>query len=344
MFLCAVWPYPFSREPFLELPPHHQTPFRPVLSMTELVVHHDLKPNKPSGSAPASKGPVAPLPSIALHVSAPPPSASQIRKRKRTNSDAVTCKCKKSGCLQMYCDCFAAGKKCEGCACSDCKNDGLHQDDFHAAIKRIKANNPHAFEQKIIPEGQAVIHSKGCNCKNSHCLKRYCECYAAGVQCSSKCKCISCQNGKPPGDDQDGEGEKSCSPPSSAAKVAASPVVNKGFKAEYNMSPRGRLQLHFNNQVHFGGPMSSPPSTPHNGHHPVRIDVHFVFSIFVHVPPQNNHVTPYHNMVASFPPNSPSLAELRQCALSDARRTPAQISCLLHRFHLRMQMSPMSPL
>jgi hypothetical protein len=110
------------------------------------------------------------------------------------------------------------------------------------------------------------------------------------------------------------------------------------------MSPRGRLQLHFNNQVHFGGPMSSPPSTPHNGHHPVRIDVHFVFSIFVHVPPQNNHVTPYHNMVASFPPNSPSLAELRQCALSDARRTPAQISCLLHRFHLRMQMSPMSPL
>ena len=254
------------------MPPPEQTASRPVLSMTDLVVHHDLKPIKSAAPIPASKASALPAPAPAVQPSAPPPSASQVRKRKRSNSDQVTCKCKKSGCLQMYCDCFAAGKKCEGCACSDCKNDGLHHDDVHAAIKRIKANNPHAFEQKIVPEGQAVIHSKGCNCKNSHCLKRYCECYAAGVQCSSKCKCVSCQNGKPPGDDADGEGEKSCSPPATESEVAE--VAHKILKADYNMSPRGRLQLHFNNQVHFGGPMSSPPLTPHNGHHPVCARCH----------------------------------------------------------------------
>lgn len=253
------------------MPLPDQTSIRTVLSMSELVVHHDMKPFKCAGPSTVSKGSAVPPPAAALQPSAPPPSASQVRKRKRSNSDQITCKCKKSGCLQMYCDCFAAGKNCDGCACSDCKNDGLHHDDVHAAIKRIKANNPHAFEQKIIPEGQAVIHSKGCNCRNSHCLKRYCECYAAGVQCSSKCKCISCQNGKPPGDDMDGEGEKSCSPPANSSEVARSPAARKSLKAEYIMSPRERLQLHFNNQVHFSGTMMSPPLTPLNGHHPVCV-------------------------------------------------------------------------
>ncbi len=268
-YFAAICSESRIREPYLEMPHSDQASFRPVLSLTELFVHHDLKPVKSAGPSVSCKGSAVPTPVMSSQVSAPPPSASQVRKRKRSNSDQITCKCKKSGCLQMYCDCFAAGKKCEGCACSDCKNDGLHHDDFHAAIKRIKANNPHAFEQKIIPEGQAVIHSKGCNCKNSHCLKRYCECYAAGVQCSSKCKCVACQNGKPPGDDQDGEGEKSCSPPADSSELARSPAIHKILKADYNLSPRGRLQLHFNNQVHFGGPMSSPPLTPYNGHHAV---------------------------------------------------------------------------
>jgi hypothetical protein len=39
-----------------------------------------------------------------------------------------------------------------------------------------------------------MVHSKGCNCKNSRCLKRYCECHAAGVQCTVRCKCLNCQN------------------------------------------------------------------------------------------------------------------------------------------------------
>lgn len=33
-----------------------------------------------------------------------------------------------------------------------------------------------------------------CNCKNSHCLKMYCECYRSQGACSSHCKCKDCYN------------------------------------------------------------------------------------------------------------------------------------------------------
>merc|ERR1719468_64733 len=37
-------------------------------------------------------------------------------------------------------------------------------------------------------------HIYVCNCKKSNCLKRYCECYLAKIQCSTLCKCINCKN------------------------------------------------------------------------------------------------------------------------------------------------------
>ena len=34
----------------------------------------------------------------------------------------------------------------------------------------------------------------GCTCKKTHCLKMYCECFAAGKKCGEECGCVACKN------------------------------------------------------------------------------------------------------------------------------------------------------
>lgn len=108
-------------------------------------------------------------------------------------SNRTTCNCKKSKCLKLYCDCFAVLNYCDPhfCNCVQCYNVSSHEEVRTEAIKATKERNVLAFKTKISEQEQ---HVTGCHCKNSHCLKKYCECFNGSALCGINCKCQSCQN------------------------------------------------------------------------------------------------------------------------------------------------------
>ncbi len=59
-----------------------------------------------------------------------------------------------------------------------------------AAARRPPARAGRARAPLLGPGGK-----KHCNCKNSRCLKLYCECFASGRYCEG-CNCVLCNNNK----------------------------------------------------------------------------------------------------------------------------------------------------
>lgn len=119
----------------------------------------------------------------------------------KSDSGAKQCRCRKSRCLKLYCECFAADLACsDACKCTDCGNSG----DVTAREVERTARSITKIVRVPVTLGANSKSSqnpashwaplRSCNCKRSACNKLYCDCYQSGTPCRDTCRCTECKN------------------------------------------------------------------------------------------------------------------------------------------------------
>lgn len=134
-------------------------------------------------------------------------------------------------------------------------------DERNRACDETVRKNARAFEPKIAKDqtqAEDSVHRRGCRCKKSFCLKRYCECFNGKVKCTQVCRCNNCQNmfGTEPS-----SAPKKAPAPDSEDDTPSTPAVEPPTtpKKEADLEP---LNSFMSPAIRHQGPALSPTMTP----------------------------------------------------------------------------------
>lgn len=120
----------------------------------------------------------------------------------------ICCTCKKTGCLKRYCSCYLNQIYCNGCECKGCKNIPPPEYLKNNNIKVEKgtviphqniSNKNNIFGHNTLFQNDSTysMECKSCKCSQSHCTRKYCECYKINKRCTNACRCLGCENREP---------------------------------------------------------------------------------------------------------------------------------------------------